>query len=56
MSVYSVLGRVENGDTVEDILAENPDLARDAIEAAVIYARSHPMVGRPGGRPWAAAG
>ena len=52
MTVYAILGRIEHGDTVEDILSENPDLTRDAVEAAIIYARSHPLVGRPGGRPW----
>jgi uncharacterized protein (DUF433 family) len=52
MTVYAVLGRVDHGDTVEDILADNPDLTRDALEAAIIYARTHPLVGRPGGRPW----
>jgi uncharacterized protein (DUF433 family) len=53
MTVYSVLGRTESGETIEEILADNPDLMRDAIEAAIIYARTHPLVGRPGGRPWA---
>ena len=52
MTVYSVLGRVEHGDTIDDILEDNADLDRDAIEAAVIYARTHPMMGRPAGRPW----
>lgn len=52
MTVYSVLGRIDHGDTIEHILAENPDLTRDALEAAIIYARTHPLVGRPGGRPW----
>ncbi|HYS48343.1 MAG TPA: DUF433 domain-containing protein [Xanthobacteraceae bacterium] len=52
MTVYSVLGRIEHGDTIDAILAENPDLTRDALEAAVIYARTHPLVGRPSGRPW----
>jgi len=52
MTVYSVLGRIEHGDTVTDILADNPDLSRRAVEAAVIYARAHPLMGRPGGRPW----
>jgi uncharacterized protein (DUF433 family) len=55
MTVYSVLGQVEHGDTIDDILADNPDLDRDAIEAAIIYARTHPMMGRPSGRPWAHA-
>jgi uncharacterized protein (DUF433 family) len=40
MTVYSVLGRIEHGDTIEDILADNPDIAREAIEAAVAYARA----------------
>jgi len=55
MTVYSVLGRVEHRDTVDDILADNPDLSREAIEAALIYARTHPLIGRPGGRPWVSA-
>ena len=50
--VYSVLGRVDHGDTVEELLEDNPDLSREAIEAALTYARSHPFIGRPGGRPW----
>ncbi len=52
ISVYSVLGRVDGGDTARDILADNPDIAPEAMEAAIIYARSHPLLGRPGGRPW----
>jgi len=55
MSVYSVLGRIRDGETVAEILSDYPELTREAVEAAVIYARSHPLVGRPGGRPWAAA-
>lgn len=52
MTVYSVLGRIEHGETVDDILADNPDLKRETIEAAITYARSHPPMGRPSGRPW----
>jgi uncharacterized protein (DUF433 family) len=55
MTVYSVLDRVDHGDTIDDILSENPDLSREALEAAVTYARAHPLIGRPGGRPWAHA-
>jgi uncharacterized protein (DUF433 family) len=55
MTVYSVLGRVEHGETVDDILNDNPDLSREAVETAIIYARTHPLMGRPGGRPWASA-
>lgn len=27
-------------------------LTRETIETAAFYARPHPIVGRPGGRPW----
>jgi len=55
ISVYSILGRLTHGDTVADILSDYPDLTAEAVEAAAIFARSHPLVGRPGGRPWLAA-
>jgi uncharacterized protein (DUF433 family) len=55
VTVYAVLGRIDHGETVDDILADNPDLSRAAIETAITYARSHPMIGRPGGRPWSDA-
>ena len=54
ISVYSIHGRIGHGDTIEDVLEDNPDLPRDAIEAALAYARANPLVGRPGGRPWQA--
>jgi uncharacterized protein (DUF433 family) len=53
VTVYAVLGRIDHGETIDDILADYPDLTREAIEAAIIYARTHPLVGRPDGRPWA---
>jgi uncharacterized protein (DUF433 family) len=52
MSVYSVRGRIDHGDSIEDVLEDNPDVPREAIEAALTYARANPLVGRPGGRPW----
>jgi uncharacterized protein (DUF433 family) len=55
MTVYSILGRIEHGETVADILADNRDLKREAVEAAITYARTHPLVGRPAGRPWSDA-
>ena len=51
-TVYSIQGRVDHGDPIEDILEEYPDLTREMVEAAITYARAHPFVGRPGGRPW----
>jgi uncharacterized protein (DUF433 family) len=55
MTVYSVLGRVEHGETIDDILRDNPDLSRDTVETAITCARTHPLIGRLGGRPWANA-
>ncbi|MBX3484272.1 DUF433 domain-containing protein [Phenylobacterium sp.] len=55
ISVYSILGRIADGDTVADILSDYPELTAEAVEAAAIFARSHPLVGRPAGRPWSTA-
>lgn len=54
MSVYAVAGRIAHGESIADILEDNPDLNREALEAAEAYARANPLVGRPGGRPWQA--
>jgi len=54
MTVYSVAGRVAHGDSIDSIIEDNPDLCRDAIEAALAFARANPLVGVPGGRPWRA--
>ena len=55
ITVYSVLVRIEHGETIDDVVADNPDLPREAIEAAITFARTHPPIGRPNGRPWADA-
>lgn len=55
LSVYAVRGRLDGGDSVEDILDDYPHLTRDAIEIAALYAKSNPMVGRPLARPWKTA-
>lgn len=52
ITVYSVLGRLQDGDNTDDLVADNPDIPREAFEAAAIFARAHPLRGRPGGRPW----
>ena len=49
MTVHSVLGHVDGGETLDDVGCDNPDLAREALEAAVVYTRTHPQRGRPGG-------
>lgn len=52
ITVYSILGRVQGRETIEDIAADNPDIERTAIEAALLYAKTHPLRGKPSGRPW----
>lgn len=52
ITVYSVLGRLQDGDGVDDLVADNPNVPREAFEAAAIFARAHPLRSRPGGRPW----
>lgn len=49
----SVLGRLEDGDTLEDLGADYPEIPLAAFEAAATYARAHPPRGRPSqGKPW----
>ena len=55
ITVYSVLGRINAGETLDAIAEENPDIPREALEVAVIFAKANPMRGRPSGRPWAPA-
>jgi len=52
VSVYSILGRLQDGDSVDDILQDYPEIPREAIVAAELYAKAHPLRGRPSGRPW----
>lgn len=52
MTVYSLFGRVEHGDSLAEIAEENSDIPMTALEAAVAYARANPLLGRPGKRPW----
>lgn len=52
MTVYSLFGRVEHGDSLAEIAEENSDIPMKALEAAVAYARANPLLGRPGKRPW----
>ena len=52
ITVYSVLGRLSDGDTIEDIAHDYPEIPHEAFEAAALYAKAHPLRGRPSGRPW----
>ena len=52
VSVYSILGWLQDGDSVDEILREYPEIPREAIVAAELYAKAHPLRGRASGRPW----
>lgn len=45
--VHSVLSRIEGGDSIEDWVRDYPEIPREAFEAAVFYAKTHPRRGRP---------
>lgn len=49
ITAHSVVNRLDGGDTLKEIIEENPDIPAEAFEAAIIYARSHPKRGRPKG-------
>ena len=52
VSVHAVRARLEGGEPVEELMEDYPAVPREAFEAAALYARTHPLRGRPGGRPW----
>ncbi len=49
ITVYSIAARIKGGDTLEEIGRENPDIPLEAFEIAALFARSHPLAGRPVG-------
>lgn len=54
LTVYAILGRLEGGDTLADLSEDYPGIHETAFAAAETYARTHPLRGRPSGRPWLA--
>jgi uncharacterized protein (DUF433 family) len=47
LTARAVLARLVGGDSVSDLAAEYPDIAPAGFEAAALYARTHPLRGRP---------
>ena len=45
--VYTILGRIEEGETLDEIAKDFDHVDRQALEAALAYARTHPRRGRP---------
>ena len=49
----SVLGKLQGGETINDLIADYPGIPQEAFEVAVTYAKTHPRRGRPStGKPW----
>jgi uncharacterized protein (DUF433 family) len=43
ITAHAVETRLSHGDSLDEIAAENPDLPREAFEAAVLFAKAHPL-------------
>ena len=52
VSVYAIRGRLVGGDKLADLLEDYPRIPREAILAAKMYAKAHPLETHPRGRPW----
>lgn len=52
LNVYAIAARLSGEETAEDIVRENPCVTTEMVEAAVEYARRHPQVEQPDGKPW----
>ena len=47
LTARAVLARLAGGDGLSDLAADYPDIDPAAFEAAALYARTHPLRGRP---------
>ncbi len=52
ITAQSLLGRIDDGDSVESIVADYPMLDSETVEAAALYAKANPPRGRPSGKLW----
>lgn len=50
LTVSAIYGRLLSGDSVDELAEDYPDIPREAFEAAFLYGKTHPQVGRPVGR------
>jgi uncharacterized protein (DUF433 family) len=47
LTVSAIYGRMSSGDSINDLMSDYPDISRDTFEAAFLYGKTHPRVGRP---------
>jgi uncharacterized protein (DUF433 family) len=53
---HLLLSLSDQGAGTEELLADYPALDEKSLKLALLYARTHPRVGRPKRRPWQTAG
>jgi uncharacterized protein (DUF433 family) len=47
LTARAALARIAGGDNISDLAGDYPDIDPQAFEAAALYARTHPLRGRP---------
>ena len=47
LTVSAICGRLGSGDSVATLVEDYPDIPQEAFEAAFLYGKTHPQVGRP---------
>ncbi len=55
IGVYGLADRVADGDNLQTLREDYPDIPREAMETALEFARLNPRRGRPASKPWQAA-
>jgi uncharacterized protein (DUF433 family) len=50
LTVSAIYGRLSSGDTLDTLVEDYPEIPRLAFEAAFLYGKTHPRVGRPTSR------
>jgi uncharacterized protein (DUF433 family) len=50
LTVSAIYGRLSSGDTLDTLAEDYPEIPREAFEAAFLYGKTHPRVGRPTSR------
>lgn len=51
VTVYAIEARVDAGESRESLLEDFPQITAEQIETACVYAKTHPLRGRPAVRP-----
>ena len=47
LTVSAIYGRLSSGELIDDLVEDYPGIPRKAFEAAYLYGKTHPKIGRP---------